>query len=176
MHVIQADGDLTVKMKLHFLKIMDELQGCLSMTPHYLAVSVLKDEISTSSGSFDSHGKDASVGYAEDDDSFMDALSDFMCQTEAGNYLQNKNFDQQGLTGIASDLESGKTFLQEKEIEKGKGIPLEVYYEAEGSDHSDFISVTFSTRSSVSLDYDGIDTQVHNLRIVNNEIEYGQLL
>ncbi|XP_028786889.1 uncharacterized protein LOC114742843 [Neltuma alba] len=161
VHVIQADGDLTVKMKLHSLRIKDELQGCLSVVPHYLAISVLKDEaLSISSGLRDSYGKDVSVRYAEDDHSFKDALSDFIYQTDADNYLQNMNVDQRGLKGITSDLESLKTMVLEKEFEKGKDTPLEVCYEAEGSDHSDFISVTFLMRSSLSPDYDGIDTQM----------------
>lgn len=160
MHVIQADGDLTVKMKLQSLKIKDELQDSLSVTPHYLAVSVLKDEILSTSGLFDSDGKDVSSECAEDDDNFKDALPDFMSQIDAGNYLQNMNLDQQERMEMASDWESLITFCNEKEIEKDKGSSLEVFYEAEGSDQSDFISVAFSTRSSVSPDYDGVDTQV----------------
>ncbi|XP_061360270.1 uncharacterized protein LOC133304277 isoform X2 [Gastrolobium bilobum] len=161
VHVILADGDLTVKMKLHSLKIKDELQGRLSAAPRYLAVSILKNETaSSSSGSFASHGKDVSLGFPDDDDSFMDALSEFISQADGGHYLHNMDLDQQGLMGIASDLVSFESLMHEKEIEKGKGNPHEVYYEAEGSDTSNFVSVSFSTRSSGSPDYDGIDTQM----------------
>lgn len=161
MHVVLADGDLTVKMKLHSLKIKDELQGRLSVAPRYLAVSVLKNEaLSSSTGTFDSHGKDVLLGIPDDDDSFMDALSEFISQTDGGYCLHNMNLDQQGLMGIASDFESLEGLINEKEIEKGKGTPREVYYEAEGSDTSNFVSVSFSTLSSGSPDYDGIDTQV----------------
>ncbi|KAK4265962.1 hypothetical protein QN277_026944 [Acacia crassicarpa] len=162
VHLIHADGDLTVKMKLHSLKIKDELQGHVSVGEHYLAVSVLKNETpSTCSDSLNSHGKDVSVGLPEDDDSFMDALSEFMSQHDAGNYMHNMSLDQQGLVGIPPDFESLKTFIQEKGVEEGHGTPCEVYYEIEGVDNLDFISVTFSTRSSGSPDYDGIDTQMN---------------
>lgn len=173
MNVILADGDLTVKMKLHSLKIKDELLGRLSGAPRYLAVSVLKNEtLSFSSGSFDSHGKDVSRGFPDDDDSFMDALSEFISQADGGNHLHNMDLDQQGLMGIAPDFVSLENLIHEKEIEKGKSTPHEVYYEAEGSDNSNFVSVSFSTRSSGSPDYDGIDTQVINLKTVNTELEF----
>ena len=143
------------------------------MAPRYLAVSVLKnDTLSSSSGSFDSHGKDASLGFPDDDDSFMDALSDFISQADGGNCLHNMDLDQQGLMGIASDFESLENLINEKEIDKGRSTPNEIYYEAEGSDNSNFVSVSFATRSSGSPDYDGIDTQVLLLRFVNNELEF----
>ncbi|XP_027330645.1 uncharacterized protein LOC113846496 isoform X2 [Abrus precatorius] len=157
VHVVLAGSDLTVKMKLHSLKIKDELQGHLSVAPRYLAVSVLKSEtLSSSSGWFDSHGKDV---FPDDDDDFTDALSEFMSQSDGGN-LHNMDLDQQGLMGVASDFESLESIIHEKEIERGKGTPREEYYEAEGSDTSNFVSVTFTTRSSCSPDYDGIDTQM----------------
>lgn len=155
VHVVLAGGDLTVKMKLHSLKIKDELQGRLSISPRYLAVSVLKNEtLSSSSCSIDSHGKDAYLGIPDDDDSFMDALSEFNSQTDVGFSLHNMDLDQQGLMGIASDFETVESLMHEK------GTPREVYYETEGSDTSSFVSVSFSTRSSGSPDYDGIDTQM----------------
>ncbi|KAI4335042.1 hypothetical protein L6164_013726 [Bauhinia variegata] len=139
VHVILADGDLTVKTKLHSLKIKDELQGRLSAAPHYLALSVVKNEtLSTCSGSFDSHGKDMQIGVPEDDDSFKDALSEFFCQPDTGNYLENMDLDQEELIGVDA----------------------EEFYEAEGGEISDFVSVIFSRRSSDSPDYDGIDTQM----------------
>ncbi|XP_019418850.1 PREDICTED: uncharacterized protein LOC109329610 isoform X2 [Lupinus angustifolius] len=161
VNVILADGDLTVKMKLHSLKIKDELLGCLSGAPRYLAVSVLKNEtVSSSPGSFDSHGKDATLEFPEDDDSFMDALSEFISQADGGNHVHDMDLDQQGLLGISTDFESLENLIHEKEIDTGKSTPHEIYYEAEGSDHSNFVSVSFSTRSSGSPDYDGIDTQM----------------
>ncbi|KAL1372338.1 hypothetical protein AAHE18_01G196400 [Arachis hypogaea] len=161
MHLALANADLTMKMKLHSLKVKDELQARLSVTPQYLAVSVLKESVSSSpSALFDSHGKDASLGFPDDDDSFSDALSDFISHVEGGNHLHNMDLDMQGGMGIASDFESLESLIHEKEIEKGKYTPREVYYEAEGTDNLHFVSVTFATRSSSSPDYDGIDTQM----------------
>ncbi|KAK7363427.1 hypothetical protein VNO77_05570 [Canavalia gladiata] len=158
VHIVFVGGDLTVKMKLHSLKIKDELQGRLSEVPRYLAVSVLKSEtLSSPSGSFDSHGKDVSH---DDDDIFTDALSEFISQTDGGYCLHNMDLDQHGLMGIASDFDSLESVIHEKEIERPKGTPREVYYEAEGSDTSNFVSVSFTTRSSGSPLYDGIDTQM----------------
>ncbi|XP_019431159.1 PREDICTED: uncharacterized protein LOC109338390 isoform X1 [Lupinus angustifolius] len=161
VNVILSDGDLTVKMKLHSLKIKDELLGCLSGVPRYLAVSVLNNEtLSSSPVSFDSHGKDAPFGFPDDDDSFVDALSEFISQADGGNHLHNMDLGQKGRMMITTDFESLENLIHEKEIEKGKNTPHEIYFEAEGSDHSNFVSVSFATRSSGSPDYDGIDTQM----------------
>ncbi|KAK7264763.1 hypothetical protein RJT34_32373 [Clitoria ternatea] len=158
VHVVLVDGDMIVKMKLHSLKIKDELEGRLSVAPRYLAVSVLKSETFTfSSVSFNSHAKDVSH---DDDDSFTDALCDFVSHTDGVHSVHNMDLDQQGLMGIASDFESIESMIHEREMERGKGTPREVYYEAEGSDTSNFVSVSFTTRSSGSPNYDGIDTQM----------------
>ncbi len=142
-------------MKLHSLKIIDELQGRLSLSPRYLACSVQKnDKSSTSTGIFDPHAREMSMILPEDDDIFKDALPDFMC----------------GVMGDISDptgFESSEAFSLEKDLGKGKGTSCEIFYEAEGSDNSDFVSVTFSTRSSGSPDYDGVDTQVLKLSILD---------
>lgn len=161
VHLIHADGDLKVKMKLHALKIKDELQCRLLRGDHYLAVSVLKNEaLHPSSGSVNSRGKDVPVGNPDDDDSFTDALSEFMSQQDAGIYLHNLDSDQQGLFGIPPDFESLETLIPESDVEGGQGTACEEYYEVEGIENADFVSVSFSTRSSTSPDYDGVDTQV----------------
>ncbi|KAK7348007.1 hypothetical protein VNO80_22555 [Phaseolus coccineus] len=147
VQVLLADGDLTVKLKLHSLKIKDELQSRVSVAPCYLAVSVLTNE-TLSSNMFDSHGKEL---FHDDDDCFTDALSDFIAHSDGGH---------QELVGIASDFESLERIIHEKDIELVKGTPREVYYEAQGSDTSNFVSVSFITRSSASPDYDGVDTQM----------------
>jgi len=85
------------------------------------------------------------------DDCFTDALSDFIAHTGGGH---------QELVGIASDFESLESIIHEKDIELLGGTPREVYYEAQGSDTSNFMYVSFITKSSASPDYDGIDTQV----------------
>ncbi|KAK3025351.1 hypothetical protein RJ639_043860, partial [Escallonia herrerae] len=128
VHVVCWEGDLTVKMKLHSLKIKDELQG----SSQYLACSVVDNT------SFDSHGTLAPrVVKTEDNDIFKDALPDFM-----------------------SLPDSADTFLIENDMGKTKAFSGDVFYEAQGTDDSDFVSVTFLTRNPDSLDYDGIDTKM----------------
>ncbi|KAL5541456.1 hypothetical protein UlMin_009166 [Ulmus minor] len=142
VHMIQCEGDLTVKMKLHSLKIRDELQGCLSKSPQYLACSVLKnDSVVSSSDVIDPHGTQMPGLLNEDDDTFTDALPDFASLSDAG-------------------IDSAKVLTYEKDLAMGKGISSEIFYEAEGGDHSDFVSVIFFTRSPSSPDYNGIDTQL----------------
>ncbi|KAI8561923.1 hypothetical protein RHMOL_Rhmol04G0379800 [Rhododendron molle] len=142
VHVVRLEGDLTIKMKLHSLKIKDEIQGSTSLGPKYLACSVLKnDHLFASPLPL----KELPSVISEDDDIYTDALPDFMTLPE---YSECPQFDSVGV------------LIREKEMGKAKGVPGDVFYEAEGSDNSDFVSVTFSTRNPSSPDYDGIDTQM----------------
>ncbi|KAE9455056.1 hypothetical protein C3L33_13039, partial [Rhododendron williamsianum] len=142
VHVVRLEGDLTIKMKLHSLKIKDELQGSSSLGPKYLACSVLKnDHLFASPPPL----KELPSVISEDDDIYTDALPDFMTLPE---YSECPQFDSVGV------------LIREKEMGKAKSVPGDVFYEAEGSDNSDFVSVTFSTRNPSSPDYDGIDTQM----------------
>lgn len=160
----RREGDLTVKMKLHSLKIKDELQGRLSTGPQYLACSVQgSDEIFSSSGSVGPHGKEMSAAPHEDDDTFTDALPEFISSSDAGMYSQFSDITAFGKIGNVRDstgFESAEALLHENDLVNGRGISSEIFYEAEGSNYSDFVSVIFSTRSPSSHDYDGIDTQV----------------
>ncbi|KAK1391162.1 hypothetical protein POM88_019340 [Heracleum sosnowskyi] len=49
VHVVRCEGDLTVKVKLHSLKIKDKLQASSNLSPQYLACSVQKDDCSLAS-------------------------------------------------------------------------------------------------------------------------------
>ncbi|KAG2726780.1 hypothetical protein I3760_01G128300 [Carya illinoinensis] len=164
VYVVRCMADLTVKMKLHSLKIKDELQGHLSSSPQYLACSVEKNDKSAASpGSLDPHPRETSLLLPENDDIFKDALPDFMSLSDISIYSPNIDVGHCGTTVDMSDpalFKSTEAFSREKDLGKGKGISGEIYYEAEGSDNSDFVSVTFSTRSSGSPDYDGVDTQM----------------
>lgn len=141
VHIIRWEGDLTVKMKLHSLKIKDEFQRQVSKNSQYLACSVLKNDHTFAVPSkFDQ--KELSMVLPEDDDIFDDALPDFMSLSDPSICSQNMD--------IAHDIDSGV----------GKGISSETFYEAQGNDYSDFVSVIFLTRSPGSPDYDGIDTQM----------------
>lgn len=152
-------------MKLHSLKIKDELQGRLSSCPQYLACSVQKNaESSASTGPFDPHAREMSIVLPEDDEIFKDALPDFMSLSETGIFLQNMDLAHCGMEDINDPgFESSEAFSHEKDLAKGKGISGEIFYEAEGTDNSDFVSVTFLTRSSGSRYYNGVDTQVPKL-------------
>lgn len=138
MHVSSCISDLTIRMKLNSLKIMDKLQGSLSAHSQYLACSVITDQYSHSPpSSSERQGKDPFAVLMEDDDIFTDALPDFM---------------------ISHDF--AETGISEKDLSTGDIVPGDVFYEAMGSDDSDFVSLTFLSRNPSSLDYDGIDTQV----------------
>lgn len=137
--MVRLEGDLAVKMKLHSLNIKDELQGSSALGPKYLACSVLKkDHLFASPPPL----KELPSVISEEEDIYTDALPDFMTLPES------PQFDSIGV------------LIREKEMGKAKSVPGDVFYEAEGSDNSDFVSVTFSTRNPSSPDYDGIDTQV----------------
>ncbi|KAK1425949.1 hypothetical protein QVD17_14616 [Tagetes erecta] len=134
-----CEGDLTVRMNLHSLKIKDELQNS-SAGPHYLAFSVSENYLCVDSVSIiNPQVEEVSVGLAEDDDTFTDAFTDF----------------------IHDSVES-------LVHEKANGKARDVFFEAENIDDSDFISLTFLKRTARSPDYDGIDTQM-SLRVTNFE-------
>lgn len=152
VHVVLCDGELSVKTKLRSLKIKDELQGRWSNNPKYLACSVVKnDHAFASPSTSDCHRKDLPVFFAvsEEDENFTDALSDFTSLP-----------DTQNMDIAFSFVDSADTFLQEKDLGKGKCTSVEMFYETQESDNSDFVSVTFSMRSPDSPNYGGIDTQM----------------
>lgn len=137
VHVIRWQGDLTVKMKLHSLKVKDELQGSSDSSPQYLACSVQRDDDSYSSRNIlDPHENEP---LSTEDDDFKDALSDFL-----------------------SFPDSADALITEKDLGKGRSNSADVFYEAQDVDDSNFVSLSFSTRNTASPDYDGIDTQVLN--------------
>ncbi|KAL3505576.1 hypothetical protein ACH5RR_030958 [Cinchona calisaya] len=135
VYVSRCEGDLTVKTKLHSLKIKDELQGSLSSSPQYLACSFLGDQDSLPRNMSEPDGKELLM--MEEDDNFKDALPEFML--------------------LPDSAEAGS---DEKDQSKGKSVTGDVFYEAKGADDSDFVSVIYLTRNPASPDYDGIDTQM----------------
>ncbi|KAI6692875.1 hypothetical protein NL676_020585, partial [Syzygium grande] len=164
VHVIICEGDLTVKSKLHSLKIKDELQSRTSTSPQYLAYSVVENEnTSVSAGVSDYHGHNMSSVQSEEDDIFKDALPDFISLSESSIHPHSMAMNQPPRTGDIIDitgLGSANASMNENDLGKGMGFSDDVFYEAQGMESSDFVSVTFSTRSSASPDYDGIDTQM----------------
>ncbi|OVA16691.1 Peroxin/Ferlin domain [Macleaya cordata] len=159
VHLVRGGGDLAVKTKLHSLKIKDELQGHLSLSPQYLACSVLKEEtVVASSSALDSNEKELSEVLLEENDIFTDALPDFMSISDPSYYSQNA--DMPYTSECYAGVDSAEALTPIKTPTKGKGISGEIFYEAQDNDTSDFVVVTFSTRSSGSPYYDGTDTQM----------------
>lgn len=105
------------------------------------------EKLSSSPGTFDPNGPRTPTAIIEEDDSFKDALPDFLSLSDVGSYE-------------SSGRESTENIFNENDIGKGKGISSDIFYEAEDSEDSNFVAVTFLTRGSDSPDYDGIDTQV----------------
>lgn len=164
VHIVCWEGDLTVKMKLHSLKIKDELQGRLSTSLQYLACSVHEnDHLFASPRNLDPSVKELSTAQPEEDDIFKDALQDFMSLPDQESNLQHmvmpKSAWMEDVTDFA-EVDSAEALIHEMDLGKGKGTSSETFFEAQDSDHSDFVSVTFLTRNPGSPDYDGVDTQM----------------
>ncbi|KAF9594340.1 hypothetical protein IFM89_030469 [Coptis chinensis] len=167
VHLVRFGGDLTVKMKLHSLKIKDELQGRSSVSLQYLACSVLKDDAEVCSpDTLDPSGEEVDKLFMEEEDTFKDALPEFMSIPDSNFHLQSmtapcssvpypSECSEQGVT-----IDSADALVHDKDLMKGKGLPGEVFYEAQDRNASDFVAVTFSTRNPSSPFYDGIDTQM----------------
>ncbi|KAJ4956285.1 hypothetical protein NE237_013068 [Protea cynaroides] len=157
VHLIHGGGDLTVKTKLHSLKIKDELQGCSSMSPQYLACSVLKDDTIVASPSVDANEKELPMVFLEDDDIFKDALPDFTSIPDHV-FSSGAKMDTLDINYPSDGGDSIEALMQDNT--KVKGIIGEMFYEAEGNGTSDFVVVTFSKIDPGSPVYDGIDTQM----------------
>ncbi|KAK4798434.1 hypothetical protein SAY86_030760 [Trapa natans] len=153
VHVICWESNLTIKTKLHSLKIKDELRGSLSAGSEYLAYSVQNhDNLAVSSGKNNFSSTVISSDQIEEDDIFGDALSDFMSTDSPSPRTGDMN--------NVTSFDSSDVTVSENDFGKGRGFSADVFYEAEDNDSSDFVSVNFSTRNSSSPDYDGIDTQM----------------
>ncbi|CAM9004161.1 unnamed protein product [Rhodiola kirilowii] len=146
VHITSLEGDLTIKTKLHSLKIMDELQGRLSKHPQYLAYSVLKSDYAKESPiNHELLEKVASPLHEEDNEMFTDALPDFTSLPDSE----------------LSIMVAAEALIYENGSGKGKSPSADIFYEAQGNNTNlDFVSLSFSTRSPGSPDYDGTDTQM----------------
>ncbi|KAK8661863.1 hypothetical protein V6N13_091452 [Hibiscus sabdariffa] len=146
--MISLGSDLMLRTKLHSLKIKDEFQGRLSGNTQYLACSVLKND-----DSLQSHQTSGSLGdqmsglHPDDDDTFKDALPEFMSLTDP--IALSQYMDMKDPSGF-----------DENNLFQGKGLSGEIFYEAQDEEDLDFVSVSFSKRGSGSPFYDGIDTQM----------------
>ncbi|KAL6634351.1 hypothetical protein ACP70R_027022 [Stipagrostis hirtigluma subsp. patula] len=151
VNVVQSSRGLSVKTKLHSLKIKDELQGRLSMSSKYLACSVINESVETTcSGGPDNEG-DLSP-FSVDEDSFMDALTDFT--PEQSSSPHENEVDTNEYTEMSP--KGGLWFDGDQQKVK----PPEIFYEAQDNNVTDFVVLTFLSRSPDSCLYDGIDSQM----------------
>lgn len=153
-------------MKLHSLKIKDELQGHSSLSPQYLACSVLKDGTDACSLTCDPVGGELHSIVLEEEDIFNDAMSDFTTTPTHSFYSQaldmpfNTRCSTSDVPECSVTVDIADALLYDNELEKGKCLASEIFYEAQNNDMSDFVVVTFLTRHPGSSHYDGVDTQV----------------
>jgi len=132
------------------------------MSPQYLFCSVhTENNKPGGSRTFNPFKKETVTLFLEEDDSFKDALPDFMSISDQSFYSQ--------IPGSIYDLSchdvceqcAGACYADASNHDmEVKGKVGEVFYEAADSNVPDFVSVTFLTRSPGSPQYDGIDTQV----------------
>lgn len=166
VNLVCVKDDLNVKMKLHSLKVKDELQSWHSASVQYMACSVLKNKGSSSSFVLDSNSDEIPITVMEEDDVYRDALPEFLHTTDHIFYshsLDTPRGTKHGLLNLsprsfAADFY--ETLHFDKEMLDGKKIFNEDFCDTHDIEESDFVSVTFTTRSCGSLFYDGIDTQV----------------
>lgn len=149
-----------MKTKLHSLKIKDELHGRLSMSTKYLACSVINEDLESfpkknedlepeGSSTPDREGNPKS--FSVEEDSFMDALTDFTPDQTSNLH------DHDTPSNSMSDLNE-YTLCFDGDQQKMK--PTEIFYEAQDNNVTDFVVLTFLSRTPDSCLYDGIDSQV----------------
>ncbi|KAK3154093.1 hypothetical protein QOZ80_2BG0185880 [Eleusine coracana subsp. coracana] len=154
VNVVQSSRGLSVKTKLHSLKIKDELQGRLSMSSKYLACSVINESVeSTCSGT-----EGDLNSFSVDEDSFMDALTEFAPD------LSSNPQDNEVLSNLISDTNENTETSSKCGLwfdgDQQKMKPTEIFYEAQDNNVTDFVVLTFLSRSPDSCLYDGIDSQM----------------
>jgi len=150
VHLVRSESNLTVKTKLRSLRIKDELLGRSTMTPHYLAYSVVRNDATLSSPTSSDWLANQSPMVVDEDD-FRDALQEFLPTPDSS--VQSLNLGH-------FEADPSQSLLSNQDYGRGRVSSSEIFYEALGSDNSDFVSVTFMTKVPGSLEYDGIDTQV----------------
>jgi vacuolar protein sorting-associated protein 13A/C len=156
VNVVQSSRGLSVKTKLHSLKIKDELQGRFSMTSKYLACSIIDESVEGTCSSTPDKEGDVST-FSVDEDPFMDALTDFTSD-------QNCNMQENEIPNLVSEASIYTETSSKDGIwfngDQQKVKPSEVFYEAQDNNVTDFVVLTFLSRSPDSCLYDGIDSQV----------------
>ncbi|CAL9040995.1 unnamed protein product [Musa banksii] len=160
----RSASDLIVKMKLHSLKIKDELQGCLSNFPEYLVCSVMSDKLKArKSDTLDVSETIFEPFSLEEDDCFTDALPDFLStpdQSSCSNYIDLASNLGPGADHFENHAGVNHNDPSDHDKDHMNGKAGEIFYEAQDSNISDFVAITFLTRYPDSRLYVGIDTQM----------------
>lgn len=157
VNLIQQENDLTVRMKLHSLKIEDKLQGHVSTTCKYIARSVLENDSQYLFEEIDNKCIRA-LDISEDDEFFKDALPDFSCPSDYASFPQS-NLSSFPLTPRENSSQDFGTPVTNSKYELFDWN-LALGEQTEDVDVSDFVSVIFVTRQPNSPHYDGTDTQM----------------
>ncbi|GAB2217585.1 hypothetical protein Droror1_Dr00000784 [Drosera rotundifolia] len=112
VHLVLGEGNLAVNVKLHSLKIKDELQGHLAAEPQYLAYSVVKNEqFIASPTALEAHVKDVSSIFMEEEDIFNDALPEFLPGPDSMERFWGKKQDSGGESYVPERLERLPLFM-----------------------------------------------------------------
>lgn len=166
VNVLQRHYDLTVGMKLHYLKVEDKLQGYIAPSCQYIARSALSKIISRTDDGFPNEMAKPKVKNKDDEDCFKDALAEFGGSPDMSSSSEShSSYVFNSLAGaprkVASDLEHNFSAwgLDPFNLSAEEHLMDEIFEEFEGA-IKNFVSMYFIMRQFESPDYDGIDIQM----------------
>lgn len=171
--LLQRQYDMLIGVKLHSLKIEDELQGHVGPSCRYIARSV----ISTSNTHFmldpvENEGSwsredmpPLNVAIDDDDDDFDDALPDFGSPHSSVSAAQSPSSSFRHASSTKLEASSSEKALPHWDLDHLSAIRAEqlldeIFNEHEDVEVSDFVNLRLVIRHKESVDYDGTDTQV----------------
>ncbi|PTQ34792.1 hypothetical protein MARPO_0076s0036 [Marchantia polymorpha] len=175
--LLQRQYDMLIGVKLHSLKIEDELQGHVGPSCRYIARSV----ISTSNTHFmldpvENEGSwsredmpPLNVAIDDDDDDFDDALPDFGSPHSSVSAAQSPSSSFRHASSTKLEASSSEKALPHWDLDHLSAIRAEqlldeIFNEHEDVEVSDFVNLRLVIRHKESVDYDGTDTQM-NIRM-----------
>ncbi|KAL3679175.1 hypothetical protein R1sor_022131 [Riccia sorocarpa] len=170
--LLQRQYDMLIGVKLHSLKIEDELQGHVGPSCRYIARSVISlNNLDT----IDATEKQVS-GIPEslptlnlsvdddDDDDFDDALPDFGSPHSSFSAAQSPSGSFRGSSAKLEPSSSEKSLphwgLNPSSAMEAEKLLDEIFNEHEEVEVSDFVNLRLIIRHKESVDYDGTDTQM----------------
>lgn len=137
------------------------------MSSKYLACSVINEDLETAGSctpDVEGHLKSFSV----EEDSFMDALTDFTPDQSPNLHDLEIPSNLISDTNDYTEMSSRENICFDGDQQKVK--PTEIFYEARDNNVTDFVVLTFLSRTPDSCLYDGIDSQV-----IGNNYVYSSL-